>query len=132
MEYALSAADIAKITQLDAEQRYQYFIDAVADLEQIWILTDDEGFVLVTAEDERCIPVWPHAEMASLWIEGDWAQCKAQAVDIATWLDKWTAGLNGDELMVAVFPHADQPGVVVEPEELAEALLDATQEENEH
>ena len=34
--------------------------------------------------------------------------------------------------MVAVFPHADEPGIVVEPGELAETLLEATQEENEH
>ena len=58
MEYTLTADELKKVTQLDAEQRYEYFINAVADLEKIWILTDEEGFVLVTAEDERCIPVW--------------------------------------------------------------------------
>jgi len=132
MEYALTADDIKKVTAMDAEQRYEYFVNAVADLEQIWILTDDEGFVLVTAEDERCIPVWPHAEIATLWIEGDWANCEARAIDIATWLDKWVPGLEGDELMVAVFPHADEPGMVVSPEDLAEVLVEAGQESDAH
>ena len=117
MEYALTAEDIKKVTKLDAEQRYDYFVNAVVDLEQIWILMDDEGFVLVTAEGEQCIPVWPHAELADLWIEGELAGCQSKAVDISTWLDKWTTGLNGDELSVAVFPHAEEPGVVISPTE---------------
>ncbi len=132
MEYALTAEDIKKVTKLDAEQRYDYFVNAVVDLEQIWILMDDEGFVLVTAEGEQCIPVWPHAELADLWIEGELAGCQSKAVDISTWLDKWTAGLNGDELSVAVFPHAEEPGVVISPTELAETLLEAMQEESSH
>jgi hypothetical protein len=132
MEYALTAEDIKKVTKLDAEQRYDYFVNAVVDLEQIWILMDDEGFVLVTAEGEQCIPVWPHAELADLWIEGELAGCQSKAVDISTWLDKWTTGLNGDELSVAVFPHAEEPGVVISPTELAETLLEAMQEESSH
>ncbi|MBN8444729.1 MAG: DUF2750 domain-containing protein [Gammaproteobacteria bacterium] len=132
MEYALTAEDIKKVTKLDAEQRYDYFVNAVVDLEQIWILMDDEGFVLVTAEGEQCIPVWPHAELADLWIEGELAGCQSKAVDISTWLDKWTTGLNGDELSVAVFPHAEEPGVVISPTELSETLLEAMQEESSH
>ncbi|EGM78147.1 Protein of unknown function (DUF2750) [Rheinheimera sp. A13L] len=128
MNYELTADDLNKLSLLDAEQRYDYFIQAVADLEKIWILVDEEGFVLVDADEERCIPVWPHAELAQLWINGDWAECQAQAVDIATWLDKWTAGLDGDELAIAVFPHAAEPGVVIGPEEFSETLIEATQD----
>ncbi len=128
MNYELTADDLKKLSLLDAEQRYDYFIQAVADLEKIWILVDEEGFVLVDADEERCIPVWPHAELAELWINGDWAQCQAQAVDIATWLDKWTNGLDGDELAIAIFPHAQEPGVVIGPEEFAETLIEATQD----
>jgi hypothetical protein len=128
MNYELTADDLKKLSLLDAEQRYDYFIQAVADLEKIWILVDEEGFVLVDADEERCIPVWPHAELAELWINGDWAQCQAQAIDIATWLDKWTAGLDGDELAIAVFPHAAEPGVVIGPEEFSETLIEATQD----
>lgn len=128
MNYELTADDLNKLSLLDAEQRYDYFIQAVADLEKIWILVDEEGFVLVDADEERCIPVWPHAELAEQWINGDWAQCQAQAVDIATWLDKWTSGLDGDELAIAVFPHAAEPGVVIGPEEFSETLIEATQD----
>ena len=129
MEYQLTTEELARITSLDAEQRYAYFVQAVADLEKIWILVDDDGFVLVSAEDERCIPVWPHAELAEQWIEGEWSHCAAQAVDVDTWLDKWISGLNGDELAIAVLPDTDGPGVVVLPDELAETLINEMQEE---
>lgn len=124
MEYQLSTEELSRIVALDAEQRYDYFIQAVADLEEIWILTDEEGFVLVSAEEERCIPVWPHAELAEQWIEGEWQHCTAKAIDVKTWLDKWTSGLIGDDLAIAVLPDADGPGVVVMPDELAETLID--------
>ncbi|WNO61496.1 DUF2750 domain-containing protein [Rheinheimera sp. MMS21-TC3] len=130
MDYQLSAEELARINALDAEQRYSYFIQAVADLEQIWILTDDDGFVLVTAEDERCIPVWPHEELAQEWIEGEWSDCIAQAIDVDTWLDKWTSGLNGDELAIAVLPDTEGPGVVVLPDELAETLITEMQDDD--
>ena len=67
-----------------------------------------------------------------MWIEGDWANCQAQAVDISTWLDKWTNGLEGDELSVAIFPHADEPGIVVPPSELQETLIEVMQEDGSH
>ena len=129
MEYQLTADELNRITALDAEQRYAYFVQAVADLEKIWILVDDDGFVLVSAEDERCIPVWPHAELAEQWIEGEWSNCSAQAVDLDTWLEKWTEGLNGDELSIAVLPDAEGPGVVVTPDELAETLVNELSDE---
>lgn len=53
MNYELTADDLKKLSLLDAEQRYDYFIQAVADLEKIWILVDEEGFVLVDADEER-------------------------------------------------------------------------------
>ncbi|MDP4528373.1 DUF2750 domain-containing protein [Alkalimonas delamerensis] len=122
MEYALSRDELNSLEQLTPEQRYDYFVHAVVDLDAIWILVDDEGFVLVSAEDERCIPVWPHAELAERWIDGEWSECQAQSIPLATWLEKWTSGLESDELAIAVFPDTEGPGVVVSPVELEEAL----------
>jgi hypothetical protein len=122
MEYQLSDEELNKLNTLDAEQRYDYFVRAAVDLETIWILVDDEGFVLVSAEDDRCIPVWPHAELAELWIDGEWSACQAQSIPLATWLEKWTSGLQSDDLSIAVFPDAEGPGVVVAPEEMEQAL----------
>lgn len=132
MEYPLSADDVKKVVALDAEQRYEYLLNAMVDLEQVWILTDDEGFVVVTAGDERCIPIWPHAEIAQLWVDGEWANFQPTAVDLSSFLDKWISGLEGDELMVAVFPHLDEAGIVLSPTELQEALLEAMQDDAAH
>lgn len=132
MEYALTADDIKKLSAMDAEQRYDYTINAIVDLEEVWILADDNGFVLMTAEDQNCIPVWPHAEIAQLWVSGDWANCQPHAVDLATWLDKWTPGLHNDEMMVAVFPSPNAPDFLVSPEELAETILEASHDDTEH
>ena len=132
MEYPLSADDVKKVVALDAEQRYEYLLNAMVDLEQVWILTDDEGFVVVTAGDERCIPIWPHAEIAQLWVDGEWVNFQPTAVDLSSFLDKWISGLEGDELMVAVFPHLDEAGIVLSPTELQEALLEAMQDDAAH
>ncbi len=74
MNYELTADDLNKLSLLDAEQRYALLHSGRGRSGKDWILVDEEGFVLVDADEERCIPVWPHAELAELWINGDWAQ----------------------------------------------------------
>ncbi|HAT41365.1 MAG TPA: DUF2750 domain-containing protein [Rheinheimera sp.] len=132
MEYALTPADVQNVNNLNAEQRYEYLLNAVVDLEQIWILSDGEGFSALDAGDERCIPIWPHAELAQLWVNGELAGFTPTAIDLSTFLDKWIPGLEGDELMIAVFPHPTQDGIVLEPVDLRDALEEAMQDDNAH
>lgn len=123
MSYELSDSERNGALQLNADYRFEHFISKVAEHESLYILTDEHGVMMLTTEDEDCIPVWPHPDYANAWAQGEWANCKAQEVTLKVWLERWVDGMEQDEVYVAVFPTPDQEGIVLEPADVAEAIL---------
>jgi hypothetical protein len=117
-----SALDRSIIAASSADDRQHYLIDSVGRSREIWILRDDDGFVMMQSEDERCVPVWPDEAFARDWATGEWADCRPMSVDLAGWRERWTTGLERDGIQVAVFPSEDDDVVVLTPEAFAEVL----------
>ena len=92
--------------------------------EEVWTLADENGFVVSEVEGERSIPVWPHAEFANEWIQGDWAACQPLKIEMAAWRNNWLPGLAADGVVISVFPKAGQDVVVVDSEELNDSFKD--------
>ena len=63
--------------QLNADYRFDHFISKLVEHEELFVLTDEHGVMMLTTEEEDCIPVWPHPDYAKAWAEGEWAECKA-------------------------------------------------------
>lgn len=118
MSSTLDAAQCSALLAFDAEQRYQYFIKQVIAHQQIWLLVDEHGCVMLNSDDEDCVPVWPHKELAQCWATEEWAHCKVEAVSVAKWRSRWTSGLTQDDLAIAVFPDSHGEGVVISPIQL--------------
>lgn len=114
-------------TQLDLstmtpEARYDYLVTEVKEHKQIWTLQDTDGCVMLTTDDEDCIPMWPTEESASDWACDDWKDCTPLAIPLNEWLERWVIGMQDDDLYVAVFPVEGDLGVVVAPYELEQRL----------
>ena len=101
----LDSKTIADISNYDSQQRYQYFVKTAVKNQQIWILNDSDGCVMLTTDDEDCVPVWPNEEFALEWATGQWQDCKAMSISLDKWLKDWTPGLLDDDLSVVVFPQ---------------------------
>lgn len=43
-------------------------------------------------------------------------------IELEVWLDRWLPGIQQDGRLIAIFPTADDKGVVVAPERLANDL----------
>ncbi len=113
---------VKEIQSWNQDKRMKYLLMQMLEQKQVWILTDEHGAVMLTTEDADCIPVWPHQEFAEQWATGDWAGFEAKAISLKDWRNKWTRGLEDDELEVVVFPMPDEDGILVSPEELAYEL----------
>lgn len=111
-----------ELATADVETRYQYWLEQVVAARQIWILTDDDGCVMLNTDDEDLVPVWPSEESAQAWATGDWADCQPLSISLAKWHSRWTYGLADDELAVVVYPNAEMEGLVIDPEELDREL----------
>lgn len=105
------------ICKLDAEKRLNHLLKQVNEQQQIWLLTDEHGSVMMTTDEEDCIPVWPYEEAALLWATGEWDGFEAKAISLKDWFAKWTRGLEEDELSIVVFPLPEDDGAVLYPDE---------------
>ncbi len=64
MTYTLTPEEYQATLALDADQRYEHFLQQVVENKEVWILKDDEGCMLLTDDGDDCIPVWPYPDYA--------------------------------------------------------------------
>ncbi|WP_067867596.1 DUF2750 domain-containing protein [Neptuniibacter marinus] len=122
--------DLAAIEKLNDEQLYALFVSEAVSSDEIWILTDQYGSVMLNTEDEDCVPVWPYKKLAEAWATGEWEACKAEAISLSKWHSRWTPGLEDDEFAVVVCPTEGRDGLVVSPLELDKALKKRKQKQS--
>jgi hypothetical protein len=111
-----------RLGEMSADQRFEHFLETVNEEGELFILCDDDGFVLVRSDDEECIPVWPDSDSAAAWATDEWEGCEPMGIDLDSWLDRWTPGLEGDKLNIVVHPMGENEVVVSTPAELAAAI----------
>ncbi|HEY7865575.1 MAG TPA: DUF2750 domain-containing protein [Psychromonas sp.] len=117
MSNVLDTKQIQTIQQYDAQQRYNYLLKEVINNGQIWLLVDQHGCVMLNTEEEDCVPVWPNQEFAQAWATEEWSHCKPESISLAKWHNRWTHGLEGDELAIVVFPDQNNEGLIFYPDE---------------
>ncbi|MCL2917462.1 DUF2750 domain-containing protein [Shewanella litorisediminis] len=113
---------LAQITAMTPEARYDYLVAEVKEHKEIWTLQDQDGCVMLTTDEDDCIPMWPSEEAAALWAVDEWQDCEPLSIPLNEWLERWVAGMQDDDLQVAVFPVQEDLGVVVPPWELESRL----------
>lgn len=115
----LRPEDINKLFKKPGEKRYDYFIKKVAENEEVYGLSDEEGWALLgDDEDADILPLFPAAELAeSFRVAMDFEEYKVEALDVAE-LMAWLDDLETDGMLVAVFPNLELNGAVVEAQHL--------------
>ncbi len=115
------------IASLSCEERYDYFLDEVAEQREVWILiNNDKQFLKIFAEEYQIeyLPVWPSEHLASAY-DNSAERLIPKSVSLPEFFKKWIPGLKRDGLEVGVIPGQDGTLWITEPEELANDLQDA-------
>ncbi len=113
---------IVEIKNWDQNKRLKYLLMQIVEQQQVWILTDEHGAVMLTTDDDDGIPVWPHREFAEMWATGEWQGFDPKSISLKDWQKKWTVGLADDELCVVAFPLPDEDGILLDSYEFDEEL----------
>lgn len=104
------------------DERMAYFVKQVTASEQVWSLSNEEGFVMVETDEGDCVMVWPDADFAAQWAVDDWDDCEPVSVPLAEFKANWLPSLEADKIDIAVFPNIEDEGKLIKANELAEAL----------
>ncbi|MCF1429272.1 MAG: DUF2750 domain-containing protein [Shewanella sp.] len=113
---------LAELSVMTPEARYDFMVAEIKSSEAIWTLQDTDGCVMLTTEDEDCIPMWPSEEAARAWAVDDWQDCEPLSIPVRDFLERWVPGMEDDQLLVAAFPIEGDLGVVIPPNELESKL----------
>ncbi len=130
MTQSLDSTNITTILNLDDEQRARYFFKEAVIQNQVWILKDEHGCVMLNTEEEDCIPVWPNQEFAQAWATEEWQTCVAESISLNKWFSRWSQGLEEDQLAIVVFPNQAEQGLVFYPDELEVELRKQQKKQN--
>lgn len=118
---------IENVLNLSSEERYQHFVNKVADWEEVWILIDADGHFLTINTDSKeveYIPVWPHPEYAKVYAEGLGQSLKPKLIELSVFMEKWLPGLEEDGLKVGALPNLEVTVWIMEPSDILEDLKD--------
>lgn len=120
----MSDNPLAQLLDMDGEERYDFFLDAVAEERDIWILVNaDNQFLKIVSEADGVgyLPVWPSEALAKDYAstEGD---LDPKAISLPDFFKKWVPGLTRDGLEVGVFPGTDDELWITPAEELKKDL----------
>lgn len=116
----MSDTPLAHVLQMDGEERYDYFLDEVAEEREIWILVNaDNRFLKVVSEEDGVayLPVWPDRHFAAQYAEGV-GDLSPRSISLPDFFRKWVPGLTRDGLEVGVLPGTDGELWITGPEEL--------------
>ncbi|MBY6054756.1 DUF2750 domain-containing protein [Cytobacillus firmus] len=96
------------ILKRSAEKRLAYFYGMVTTDEQVWLLRDDNGDLLLLEDDEDypfLLPVWPSrsfAEMEAAKFDDSYI---AFNMPLSIFLDELLADIESDGGAAAIFPN---------------------------
>lgn len=122
----MSDKQLTSVLEMSGEERYDYFLSAVIEEREIWILINAENrFLTIVSEDDGVahLPVWPSSEFAVAYAKGS-DDLTPKSVSLPDFFKKWVSGLSKDGLQIGVFPGLDKTVWITEPDELKKDLQD--------
>ena len=117
MTTALTEQQVKTVLKYDASQRYTYTLKEIIKNQEVWLLVDEHGCVMLNTDDDDCVPVWPNQEFAQAWATEEWSHCSTEAISLEKWHQRWSTGLEDDELSVVIFPNQNNEGLILFPDE---------------
>ena len=113
---------ISQVSQLPAQERYDYCVRKVADTQQVWGLHHD-GWATAQADGKVAIAFWPEPAFAQACASGDWAGFQPRAIALGDFLNKWLPGMTSNAQLAFVFPVPQGSASIAAPADLLADLL---------
>jgi hypothetical protein len=115
MNHVLTEQQIQSVASMGEEALYRYFIEQSVEHKQVWGLRDEDGFVQLGTEDQVCLPVWPHAELAMQCAMDEWEGCEAVAIPVQVWASHWLTNMGKKGAWLTICPNEYDNCLVCEP-----------------
>lgn len=121
----LTPDEFVEISKLQPEERFDYALKVMVENSELWGLFGENGWLLLQAENDACVPIWPHESFAKAWEKDDFPDCKPKKIELDAWLSQWLPGMQKNGTLVLVFPLGeDEEGIMLEATEVLECFAE--------
>jgi hypothetical protein len=119
----VSSQDLSLLNKMSPEERLDYTLSVMIQSQSLWGLNGKDGWVMLKADDDTCMPIWPHKECAVAWIKDQFPECEAKPIDFVEWLDLWLPGMSKNNSLILVFPSGEEvEGMILSAQEMQECF----------
>jgi hypothetical protein len=127
MQFIPTQNEISSLNTMENSERLQYFLTRTIEAEEVWALSDNEGWIL--QEDNDCIvlQLWPYQQLAREYANQD-TSCYPAATSLDHFVHSLIAHLIQQNIELDILPLKNKPGVRISASklnELYESLLEA-------
>ena len=115
--------EIEAVSQLEAFQRYEYFIKRVADSERMYTLVDDNGnLAIADVESSAVLSVWSASEFAENNAVDEWGSFSVKEITLEEFEEDIIDMIEENNWLISVFSIKGKSGFVVDINEFAKDL----------
>ncbi len=120
--------EFEQVVALPAPDRYEHFINTVADWEEAWGLYEDGWLMAVDDDGNRLLPLWPAKAYADACASGEWSGYEARLISTSDLLAELLPNTERDGVLIAVFSTPEGNYIDVPSAQLREDLASACEE----
>lgn len=115
--------EIEAVSQLEAFQRYEYFIKRVADSEKMYTLVDENGtFAIADIENSAVLSVWSASEFAEENVVDEWRSFSVKEITLEEFEEEIIDMIEKNNWLMNVFSIKGKSGFIVDINEFAKDL----------
>lgn len=111
------------ITLMTGEQRYRFFLTEVTGEKSLWLLKNNDGWVLLGDHiDDLIFPVWPDKDSARKYAKAICETCTAVQLSLEIFFRELDDLCMKRKCSCMVFPTAQAKGITVSGKKLKEDI----------
>ncbi len=123
MSLILTEGERQHIASFEPEERAEYCITQLLKHQEVYGLFGGDGWIMLEAGDDMCFPIWPTAELATDWLDGQLDNVEPKAVSFTEWFEQWLPGMESNGTHILVFPVGhEEEGIILTAEEFVACL----------
>lgn len=124
MPYSLNQEEFQNTIALDHEARLTHFIEKVADWEELWGISDGEGWLVQAKGEQAYISLWPHPHFSEDIVKRFMPKNESAEIDFEFLLEELIPTLKQENIYIAVFPNQKWEGLLLSPADFESRLLE--------
>lgn len=118
----VSNQELLSVINLNADNRYKYFIKKITDWDRVWGLYNNGWALAETGQNEVVLPIWPAKEFALICANSNWKSYTPESFSLSDLENDLLPSLKNDKVKVAIFYTPKDKGIVVENDKLIDDL----------